>query len=122
MPVSPCVVGVGRALRYSPNSADRDAAALQAVATCLEARGCRVTLVGEEDFTTSVTRKADAVFSMARSREALALLESLSLPIINPPVGLRNARRSVLTDSFAKYAVPMPLLAEARRCLRAVGR
>lgn len=108
MPVSPCVIGVGRAQRYSPNSADRDAAVLQAVATCLEARDCRVMLVGEEDFTTSIARKADAVFSMARSREALALLESLSLPIINPPVGLRNARRSVLTDCFAEYAVPMP--------------
>ncbi len=108
MPDKQMIVGVQRAPRFSPNSMDRDMAILQGVAQNLSADGYAVKLVAEEAFALSCISDAVAVFSMARSEAALADLERVDRPVLNPPSGLRNSRRSVLTRLFAERGLPMP--------------
>ncbi len=87
---------------------------MAAVAKCLEQHDCRVTLQEEETFSAAAVSRADAVFSMARSTPVLEELDTLPVPVLNPPAGLRHARRSWLTQLFADNAVPQPLSRVAR--------
>ncbi len=94
------IIGIKRASRFSPNSGDRDAAILQAVASHLT-RSYRhsVHLVDEQELTLSRINATDAIFSMARSRTALDILaeaEHKGIPVFNSAQGLQLLSRRYL--------------------------
>lgn len=89
-------LGVSRAERFSPNRTAGDAAVFRAVATCLERHGNEVMCVDEQDLK-SVPDGIDGVFQMARSREALSLLDQVSVPVTNTVQSVYNCFRASQT-------------------------
>lgn len=106
------ILGVGRAPQFSPNSTERDAAILEAVKTRLEQHvGCEVCLIDEREFSAGKSAGFDAIFSMARSHEALqaeAEAERRGVFVCNSAVNrLRLNRRSLLALS-RRSGIPVP--------------
>lgn len=89
-------LGVSRAERFSPNRTAGDAAVFRAVAACLERHGNEVMCVDEQDLK-SVPDGIDGVFQMARSREALSLLDQVSVPVTNTVQSVYNCFRASQT-------------------------
>ena len=89
-------LGVSRAERFSPNRTAGDAAVFRAVAACLERQGNEVVCVEEQNLK-SVPDGIDGVFQMARSREALSLLEQVSVPVTNTVQSVYNCFRAPQT-------------------------
>lgn len=89
-------LGVSRAERFSPNRTAGDAAVFRVVATCLERHGNEVMCVDEQDLK-SVPDGIDGVFQMARSREALSLLDQVSVPVTNTVQSVYNCFRAPQT-------------------------
>ena len=89
-------LGVSRAERFSPNRTAGDAAVFRAVAACLERHGNEVMCVDEQDLK-SVPDGIDGVFQMARSREALSLLDQVSVPVTNTVQSVYNCFRAPQT-------------------------
>lgn len=120
------LVGVCRGNAFSPNCVDNDAAIMQAVKSHLETLGAEVTLFGEDDFVKAAEMVGDtieqatqgipmtgvsAVFSMARSKKALALLdlfEKKQIPVINPSEGVRRGIRRTMTEILMSGSVKTP--------------
>lgn len=99
---------MARAARYSPNSEQRDAALLQAVAQRLS-RWAEVQTVGEDD---GSLPRADVYVSMARSGpmlDALRQAERRGALVLNSSRGVRLAcRRWQLRALLAGHGVPLP--------------
>ena len=89
-------LGVSRAERFSPNRTAGDATVFRAVAACLERQGNEVLCVEEQNLK-SVPDGIDGVFQMARSREALSLLEQVSVPVTNTVQSVYNCFRAPQT-------------------------
>ncbi|MBQ6193676.1 MAG: hypothetical protein IJK43_04530 [Prevotella sp.] len=95
----PNILMVLRAECFSPNAVEKDAAILHAVGDCLSRRGGHVSYVREEQFS-AVGREVGAVFSMARSSEALASLqhaEADGVRVVNSThsVGICSSRQAL---------------------------
>ena len=103
------ILGVSRSPRFSPNSTQRDEAIFSGVIAELEARGLVVDRVCEDDFATA--SGYEAVFSMARDEQVLALLsayEEQGGRVINSAKALTNNTRVALTEIFEREGIPVP--------------
>lgn len=101
------VLCVYRAERFSPNSADRDKAIMDAVRTQIEGRGCSVESFDEERLPADID--ADVVLTMARSREALDLLKAAGArgcTVVNSPEGIERCARSMVDALMRKAGLP----------------
>ena len=88
-------LGISRAELYSPNRASGDAAIFRAVVAELERRGNKVTCMTEEELVSKgIPLGIDGIFQMARSKEALDVLEHASVPVTNSVWGVRNCSRT----------------------------
>ncbi len=102
------VLGISRSLRFSPNSAARDAAIFNAVVGELRRKGHEVTAVCEDDF--SGVAGHELVFSMARGEETLRGLseaEAAGLPVVNSATALLRGTRTALSAVFAQAGLPV---------------
>ena len=99
-----------RARRFSPNSVENDRLILESVAREMEAMGNEVRMMTEEEVLTLKTLpKADVIFCMARSEEALEIIERSKARIINEPEGIRICgNRQALTDIMRRLEIPLP--------------
>lgn len=89
-----------RATEFSPNMSDKDKAILDCVAGKLSAKGYEVTCVDEADIATISIKDFCLILSMARSEQALNVLSSVEIPVINTPESVRIAsnRKSILVS------------------------
>ena len=99
-----------RARRFSPNSVENDRLILEAVAHEMEAMGYEVRRMTEEEvISLGVLPEADIVYCMARSDEALEIIERSKARVINAPEGIRVCgNRLALTDIMRRLDVPIP--------------
>ena len=101
---------VSRSPRFSPNSVENDRLILEAVAREMEAMGNEVRMITEEEvLSLGVLPQADIVYCMARSAEALEIIERSKARVINAPDGIRICgNRRALTDIMKRLDVPLP--------------
>ena len=107
----PCfILFIFRARRFSPNSVENDRLILEGVAREMEAMGNEVRMMTEEEVLTLKTLpEADVIFCMARSEEALEIIERSKARIINEPEGIRICgNRQALTDIMRRLEIPLP--------------
>lgn len=102
------ILCVYRDNRYSPNSAEKDRAILDAVGKRLSARGHSVSFVHEKELNVV---NADLCLSMARSPEALRILSESGVRCVNSAEGIELCcHRKVLDDMMRAEGVLMPPL------------
>ena len=107
----PCsILYISRACRFSPNSVENDRLILEAVAKEMKALGNEVRMITEEEvLSLGALPEADIVYCMARSAEALEIIERSKARVINAPEGIRICgNRLALTDIMRKLDVPLP--------------
>ena len=99
-----------RARRFSPNSVENDRLILETVAHEMEAMGYEVRRMTEEEvIARGVLPEADIVYCMARSDEALEIIERSKARVINAPEGIRVCgNRLALTNIMRRLDVPIP--------------
>lgn len=99
-------IAIYRAERFSPNSTDRDRAIMDAVATRI---GCSA-MIKEEDIMrhTTLIEGADAVLSMARGKEALALLTEAErhATVVNSASAVAKCSRSFIDSAMRRNKIP----------------
>lgn len=91
------ILAVNRALEFSPNLAESDAAILQVVASKLEERGFLVDLIDEDAFDRmpdEELRQYEIVAHMMRRMSSLFKLQRLGLPAINAPQAVLAVAKS----------------------------
>ena len=107
----PCsILCIFRARRFSPNSVENDRLILEAVAREMKAMGNEVRMMTEEEvLTLKNLPEADVIFCMARSEEALEIIERSKARIINDPEGIRICgNRQALIDIMKRLEIPLP--------------
>ena len=100
---------IERARKHSPNSVERDAAILQAVADCLTANGHRVKVESEENLPTE--HHADIILSMGRNRETLlwlAEMEEAGTPVFNSARAMLRINRRYLLQAAQQQGIGIP--------------
>ena len=104
------ILMIQRAPQFSPNSVENDRLILEGVAREMEAMGNEVRMMTEEEVLTLKTLpEADVIFCMARSNEALEIIERSKARIINEPEGIRICgNRQALTDVMRRLEIPLP--------------
>ena len=104
------ILCIFRARRFSPNSVENDRQILEAVAREMKALGNEVRMITEEEvLSLGVLPEADIVYCMARSDEALEIIERSKAHVINAPEGIRICgNRQALTDIMRRLDVPIP--------------
>ena len=115
------LIGVCRGNTFSPNCVDNDAAIMESVESHLKALGGEVKLYGEDELVSMAENnkaayddemaKALAVFSMARSKKALALLDEVEKKhkaVINPSEGVLRGIRRTMTEILMQGGVATP--------------
>ena len=91
-------LGVSRAEFYSPNRVTGDGAVFLSVCSAIERQGHSVIRISESELVKSgLPAGIDGIFQMARSREALALLETAAVPVTNTVKAVRNCDRAAQT-------------------------
>ncbi len=92
-------LGVSRAELYSPGRVSGDNAVFRAVAAELERHGNEVVCMTEQDLVCNgMPARVDGVFQMARSREALTVLDGAHIPVTNTVQAVRNCGRAAQTE------------------------
>ena len=107
----PCsILCIFRARRFSPNSVENDRLILEAVAHEMEGMSYEVRRMTEEEvISLGVLPEVDIVYCMARSDEALEIIERSKAHVINAPEGIRVCgNRLALTDIMRRLDVPVP--------------
>lgn len=102
------LVGIQRAERFSPNSVDRDLAILDAVVSGFDGK-----IIPEDNISANkpLIYNADIVLSMARSNEALSILDEAekgNALVINPASGVRFCQRSRICQLMSEHHIPQP--------------
>ena len=88
-------LGVSRDELFSPNRAEGDSAIFRAVALELERRGNQVISMTEKELVSKgIPCDIDGIFQMARSKEALDVLKTASVPVTNSVWGVKNCGRT----------------------------
>jgi hypothetical protein len=89
---------------------ENDRLILEGVAREMEAMGNEVRMITEEEVLSLKTLpEADLIFCMARSNEALEIIERSKARIINEPEGIRICgNRQALTDIMRRLEIPLP--------------
>lgn len=91
-------LGVSRSETFSPNRVSGDAAVFRAVALELERHGHQVVSITEQELVhDGIPAGTDAIFQMARSREALDILAASGLTVTNTVQAVRNCGRAAQT-------------------------
>lgn len=91
-------LGVSRAELYSPGRVSGDAAVFRAVAAELERHGHEVICMTEQELVSNgIPADVDGIFQMARSREALSVLDGAHIPVTNTVQAVRNCGRAAQT-------------------------
>lgn len=91
-------LGISRAEMFSPNRTEGDAAVFHAVVAELERRCNEVISMTERELVQQgIPNGIDGIFQMARSWEALEVLEKATVPVINTVSGVRNCIRAKQT-------------------------
>lgn len=101
------VLKVYRAERFSPNSADRDRAIIDATGNLLSERGFAVSGINEDELGTD--HEADVYLTMARSHRALSILkrkEAEGRQVLNKPDGIIACRRSTTDKLMRDNSLP----------------
>lgn len=101
------VVGVRRALHFSPNSEEKDLAILRAV---VAPWGGEI-ILEEDPSLPAFLATATVVFSMARTPWALSCLDEAvrqGVCVVNSPEGVRRCARSILQQIALASSVPVP--------------
>lgn len=101
------ILAIYRAEIFSPNSADKDAAIMNAVAAVLTARGDSVRTINEEALTDN--DKADVVLTMGRHQKTLDILkriEAQGVKIVNTPNGIEACARSTVDRIMRLNGLP----------------
>lgn len=104
------LLGVSRGGEFSPNMQGSDEAIFRAVASGLTDAGFEVECCSETEYVTA-SFEADAIFTMARSAEALSKLlqaEAAGTIVVNSPRGILNAVRRSMTEKLLAASVPHP--------------
>lgn len=108
------VLKVYRAERFSPNSVKNDRAIIDAVGDLLEKKGFNV--AGVSEYELSANDVSDIYLTMARSDEALTVLNKKEAEggiVINPTNGIRSCRRSTIDKLMRDNGLPAaPLTGE----------
>lgn len=95
-------LGVSRDEKFSPNRTAADSAVFSAVAAELERNGHQVVRMTEQELSVrGIPDDIDGIFQMARSREALDVLERTMLPVTNTAQAVRNCSRSAQISLLA---------------------
>ena len=88
-------LGISRDELYSPNRVGGDTAVFRAVAAELERCGNDVACMTEQELAAKgIPLGIDGIFQMARSREALAVLEKADVPVTNTAQAVMNCSRA----------------------------
>ncbi len=106
----PQVLGIERATKYSPNHIGNDRRILQRTAESLQQLGYEVETCTEDEFLQQ-QKRADYIFSMARSEQViqrLKQLESEGAMVINSPYGVDNCIRKQMTELLIANDIPHP--------------
>lgn len=90
-------LGVSRAEFYSPNRVSGDTAVFRAVAAELERHGHEVICISEQELT-AIPDGIGGIFHMARSREALDILDQAKVPVTNTVRAVLNCARAAQTS------------------------
>ena len=101
------VVKVYRAERFSPNSADRDRAIIDAVGSLLASRRCTIEGINEDML--DANDAADIFISMARTPRALGILrrkEAEGCTVVNRPDGVAACMRSNIDRLMRIHGLP----------------
>lgn len=109
---------VRRAERFSPNMSDRDAAILQAVGRELGTLGHNIQICTEERLSHVFPDRLNAVYHMARSREALTRLsewERRGVRVVNSAGSLLLLSRKRLLSLAVENGVSVPRHAVGKR-------
>lgn len=105
------LLGISRSPRFSPNSADRDAAIFASVSSRLLRRH-EVSVINEDLFVAVDLEEFDGVFSMARSTDVLQALakeeERSKLHVLNSARSLLALSRGKLTQLIRKLDIAQP--------------
>lgn len=108
------VLKVYRAERFSPNSVKNDRAIIDAVGDLLKKKGFNV--AGVSEYELSANDVSDIYLTMARSDEALTVLNKKEAEggiVINPTNGIRSCRRSTIDKLMRDNGLPAaPLTGE----------
>lgn len=101
------ILKVYRAERFSPNSVERDRAIIDAAGDILTRHGYDVAGVRESELTGNVD--AEVFMSMARTRQALAILKEKEREghiVINSTVGVERCKRSTIDRLMRANHIP----------------
>ena len=91
-------LGVSRAEQFSPNRVTGDAAVFRSVAAELERRGNEVICMSESELLRKgMPDGVDCIFQMARSSEALKILQQVKVPVVNTVQAVLNCGRAAQT-------------------------
>lgn len=91
-------LGVSRAEQFSPNRVTGDAAVFRCVASELERRGNKVVCLTEPELIRKgIPDGVECIFQMARSREALEVLQEATVPVVNTVQAVLNCGRAAQT-------------------------
>ena len=91
-------LGVSRSELFSPNRIAGDAAVFSCVTNELRRHGNDVVCLTEQELVRQgIPDGVDGIFQMARSCEALSILESAGVPVINTVQAVRNCSRAAQT-------------------------
>ena len=104
------ILSISRAKRFSPNSVERDNAILSLIEKELTQAGVEFTST-DEDTMQDIPLGIYCIVSMARSTKAISMLseaEKQGAKVINPTIGLSNAKRSHIARLFPASAIPYP--------------
>lgn len=105
------MMGVCRGNQFSPNCVTSDQNIMNAVAQHLRSLGADVDLCDEQALVWGEVKQADVYFSMARSAEALQVLEKIQqngVMVVNPSVGVKRCVRSEMTRLLLENGVSYP--------------
>ncbi len=103
------VLMISRAACFSPNAVDRDRAVFRAVADRLEALGCEIALLSEDERDAlGSLHDTGLILTMARRPATLEWLKSTGIPTVNSPEGIGNCCRSRLEALMLQLGIPIP--------------
>jgi len=105
------ILGVHRNRKFSPNHIGNDDAIFTLTTEALEALGCKITMLSEDEFL--VLDKVDQrfIFTMARQKEVvkkLQILEENGTTVVNSGFGIENCFRTNMTNGLVDNQIPYP--------------
>lgn len=104
------ILAIKRASKFSPNHIDNDAMILEKSAEALSNKGYEVEVCSEEEILQKYN-KQDTIFSMARSKKNLELLENLEndgVRILNSVESIKNCHRENMMAILSASSLKTP--------------